>query len=105
MAETKTLDATYAKDLFEELAWTSDGQTHDGWTRVAEFDGYEARWVQWKTLVLSDTDGNLWGLEYGAGRSEMQDHVYPWENGRSVDLVRLYAYEVRRVEYRTEAPA
>lgn len=105
MAETKTLDAAYAKDLYEELAWTSDGETHDGWTRVTEVDRDKSRWVQWKTLVLADRDGALWGLEFGQGLTEMQDHVYPWEYDRPVDLVRLYAHEVRSVEYRTEAPA
>lgn len=104
MAETKTIDADAAEELYDHLAHGKDGATWMDWTRVAVVRDGDSRWHEHRTLVASDASGALWGLTYSLGLTESQEHEFPWRESSEVELVRLYAHEVRRVEYRTEAP-
>lgn len=95
-----TIDAATA----EVLAFTNDGESESGWTRIARQVGYKSRWSQGYTLILHDgTDGKAWGLDYEVGATEEQENDYPWggvPDDHQIPLKRMYPHPT--VVYKTE---
>lgn len=96
-----TISASDAAELYEA------GGTAGPWTIVGATDSHYSRQSRWHNrywLVVRDGNGNDWGIEYGIGLTENQEHDLPWDDvpdDRQLPLVRLYPQEVTTVEYRT----
>ena len=86
-----------------------DGDTAGGWTLIGQAQEHghrQSRWHQRYWLIVRDTDGALWGADYGLGLTEMQENDIPWEDvpgDRNVHLTRLYPHTVTTTVYKTES--
>jgi hypothetical protein len=101
----------------EELYWEQENYGHDApankgdhtagpWTLVGSSETVGGRWHARYWLVVADANDDTWGLRYGIGLTENQEHDLPWDGKDGpLPLVRLYPHEVTRVEYHTKAPA
>lgn len=101
MTETKTITAEEAETLHQ----SEPGTTAGPWTYVDQQHVRTRRWSEQYYLVVMDSDGQHWGLAFDEPLTEMQETEWPWENkpdDAPLSLVRLYAHEVRTVEYRKE---
>ncbi len=102
MTPRETILATEAAELYE----IGDGESVNGWVRIADEDLGESRWHHNYWLVVQreeDKDaGVFYGISYAHGLTEYQDHEYPWENGYvSLPLVRLYRHSIVQTVYMT----
>ena len=97
---TPTIPAEVAAELFEY----DDDQEYEGWIRVGVQHIRTSRWEERYWLVVADTDGAQWGVEYGEGLTEYQETIYPWDEdwrmASDLPLVRLYPHEVTKTEWR-----
>jgi hypothetical protein len=100
---TMTIEPHEAAKLYSG----GDGDHAGLWSRFTTVDIERGRWHQWRWLVLIDVTGDtggFWGLRYGVGLTEEQEHELPWDGaGGPLELTRLYRHAVMRVEYRTAA--
>ena len=99
---TKTIPADVAAYLFE----SSDGERHEGWTRVTEYDfGAYSRWLKPRWLVVTEGDG-LFGVEFAYGKTEMQEHEFPWRDhpDKPIELIRLVPEVVTTTQYKQVKP-
>ncbi len=106
----KSIDPQYAQDLFylyddHELLHDDpeSERTAHGFTVLGSVEsGNTGRWHERYWMLLRDTDGAVWGVEYGVGLTENQEDDHPWDDhygGRPVPLVRLDRRERIVVEY------
>jgi hypothetical protein len=85
-----------------------DGDTAGGWTLVGQAQEHEerqARWHQRYWLIVRDDASDTWGLSYGLGLTEYQEHDLPWEHVpayRELALTRLYPHVRMTTSYRTK---
>ena len=94
-----TIDPQHAADLYD----SDDGELVGPWTRIGEQHVRTSRWMEHYWLVLSDENGQHWGVPYELGLTESQDNDFPWEEtDEPLALTRLYPHEVTRIEYHTE---
>lgn len=104
MTAIRTVTADQADEILE-ASWGKPGETVDDLTYVATIEGDQRRWMQSITVVVSDSEGAFWGLDYDRGLTENQDSHYPWKGygaRTDVELTRLYAHTITKVVYRTK---
>ena len=94
-------------EIAEELHESSNGESVDRWTRVGDIRNSSSRWMERRTLVIKDGDGQFWGLGYEVGLTEEQESEYPWRGtgDEPLALIRLYPHTVAKTVYRTEPAA
>lgn len=99
-----TIRAEHAAELHE---LDEPGETAGPWTYVGKQRTGSGRWRETYWLIVADADGAHWGLRYGVGLTEQQDHDYPWEDRSDGDLplTRIYAHRVTSTVYRIEPVA
>lgn len=107
-----TIDAEHAADLYELFddhgvidtdPPLDEDHTAHGWTLLGSTSSRTSRWHERYWMVIRDSNGDDWGIEYGVGLTENQEDDLPWERGRDqIPLVRLYPHKVVRVEYRRQ---
>lgn len=104
MEHLKTITADQADEILEASWGTPGDEATDGFTFVATMKGDQRRWLQAVTIVVSDSEGAFWGLDYDRGLTENQDSTYPWRSfgRRDVELTRLYPHTVTKTVYRTK---
>lgn len=100
-----TITAATAEYLYDpdDISDGDGAPSRDGWTRV---DGgahhRTSRWHERYWLVLCDDAGELWGVDYGIGLTECQEHDLPWKevtDGTEIPMVRLSVREVTSFVY------
>lgn len=105
-----TITAAQAEELYCDGEGV-DGDTVDDWTLVGQAQEHTAgsgRWHQRYWLIVRNDQGEIYGLGYGLGLTESQEHDFPWEGWagkpgtRELGLTRLYPHTITRVEYRRE---
>lgn len=98
---SRTILAEHAAELHEI---DEPGTTAGPWTHVGRQHVRTSRWHEYYYLVVRDETGGHWGVLFGEGLTESQEHNLPWEDDESAELplTRLYPHEVIRVEYRTK---
>lgn len=95
-----TINCADAEELYHSRGEV--GLKYGPWTLVADVRGDSGRWTEWWTFVLRHKEhpDALWGLDYGLGLTENQDHTLPWKDKDGpLTLYRLYAHTVTTVEY------
>lgn len=99
--EPTTIDADDAAELYE----TTDGGSHNGWTRVADQKLKSGRWMENHYLVVTKGDG-FFGVPYAVGLTEEQEHELPWEDqpDKPIKMVPLVAEQVTKTVYRRVKP-
>jgi hypothetical protein len=78
--------------------WTLVGGSHDHPHR-------QSRWHQRYWLIAHNEQGEHYGIDFGLGLTEYQEHDFPWEDvpdDRNMALTRLYPHTITRTEYRTK---
>lgn len=96
-----TITADQADEILE-ASWGDPGDEAGDFTFVTTIEGGARRWAQSVTIVVSDSDGAFWGLSYDQGLTEEQPNEYPWRDGGSCELTRLYAHTITKTVYRTK---
>ncbi len=90
------LTADEAANLYEGPPLLGD------WERLEMYEHGASRWhsLHWLVLRHMPTD-TTWGLPYGYGLSERQEHDLPWEEHEDVTpfLVPLASRQIMRTEY------
>ena len=107
MSDTRTITADQADEILD-AADCDPGETAGDFTYITILESSQRRWMQGITIVVSDPDGNFWGLDYDRGLTEEQDNEYPWRGyggPRDVDMRRLYAHQVVTTVYKTTPAA
>lgn len=97
---------TITSDQAEEILEASYGDPGDeagDFTYVTTTKASARRWAQSITIVVSDPDGAYWGLAYDRGLTEEQPNEYPWRDGGTCELTRLYPHTITKVVYKTRA--
>jgi hypothetical protein len=108
---TKTIDPQHAAELYGDLdhigGTTIKTTSKAGpWSLIGRQHIRTARWEEVYWLVVSDEDGDIYGVEYREGLTEEQETTCPWEGSNEpLPLTRLYPHTVTTVEYRTKVPA
>jgi hypothetical protein len=112
--DTNTIRAAAAEELYAD-GEGEDGDTIDGWTLVGAAQGHkerQSRWHQRYWLVVRDHEDAHWGVSYGLGLTEYQEHDFPWSSYSAtatpdtmLPLTRLYPHTVTSVRYRTKPQA
>jgi hypothetical protein len=110
-----TITADQAADLYADGEGV-DGDTVAEWTLVGgtrDHKSRQSRWLQLYWLIVRDTEGATWGLRFGLGLTESQEHDFPWPwygdssvpGDRELKLTRLYPHTVTETVYKTKPPA
>lgn len=107
-----TIEPEHAEALYDALSDNGHeepighGLVVGPWILIGSSATEDGRWHQRFYLIVGDEAGDTWGLRYGIGLTEEQEDDLPWEDacGCPLPLVRLYAQEVTRIEWR-ERPA
>ena len=94
---------TIDPDDAETLFGISDGQAHNGWTRVTDQTISTGRWREHCWLVVSRGE-DCYGIPYELGLTEMQDHSMPWQEypKKPIELIPLVGVPVTTTKYLTE---
>ena len=104
---TKTISAADAAELYADGEGAL-GDTAGPWTlagHAQEHPHRQSRWHQRHWLLLQDERGDTYGLDFGFGLTEYQEHDFPWDDApddRMLPLTRLYPHTVTTVKYRTK---
>lgn len=94
----------------EELYADGEGEHNDvvgGWTLVGaalDHQHRQSRWHQRYWLMVRNARGEIYGLDFGMGLTEYQEHDLPWRDrpaDHGLSATRLYPHTITRVEYRT----
>lgn len=106
--EQPTITAADAAELYSDMEGRP-GDTAGPWTLVINTEdaphSRTSRWHEKYWLVVSDAEGQTYGVEYGIGLTENQEDNLPWEDcprDAVLPLIRLYAHTVTTVTYRHE---
>lgn len=81
----------------DSLCWMDDGQSKEGWTKVATQEGDDHRWWREMTEIVKDPDHALWAFDWKSGLTESQENEFPWENYNAPDDEETEVYSVRPV--------
>ena len=104
------ITASDARELFESLGARGELMPEGAsvsvgpWRRAGSQKEDDGRWSAWYLLIVQDEQGITWGLSYGLGLTEYQDHDLPWESEEEDELLALaglHPHEVTRIEYQT----
>lgn len=96
-----TITADQAEEILE-ASYGDPGDEAGDFTYITTKKAGARRWAQSVTIVVSDTAGAHWGLTYDEGLTEEQPNEYPWRDGGTCELTRLYPHTITRTEYRTK---
>lgn len=97
------IDSMTAQTLHDLGVGRSIGDLDGFWDYIADQVEGDSRWHRNHLMVVSDPNGEHWGLPYRVGATEEQEHDYPWEGHEErLTLTRLYPHQVTTIVYRTE---
>ncbi len=94
-------------DLAEELVWCGkDALSENGeWLHVSEEVGDSGRWRQnMSTIIERIADGTFWSIDWQSGLTEYCDPTYPWKDGPTVEVYRVWPKQVTMTTWVTKEP-
>jgi hypothetical protein len=97
----RTITADQAEEILE-ASYGDPGDEAGDFTYVTTTAAAPRRWAQGITIVVSDSEGEFWGLSYDRGLTEEQPNEYPWRDGGSCELTRMYPHTITKTVYRTK---
>ncbi len=70
---TISITADQADEILD-ASYGSPGKTIGNYTYVTTIEADQRRWMQEITIVVSDSDGAFWGLDYDRGMTENKEN-------------------------------